>query len=317
MKKLNEIDVIRIFQKEIGNRKFVSEDVEIFRLKKIPIVAKIDTLVASTDIPTGMKLQEAIRKSVVACVSDFSVKGVKPSYGIVSLTIPTIFSKKKIKELANGLARAAKEFNLKILGGDTNEGKELVIQTSIFGTAKKIVHRKGAKINDVIITTGPFGYSSAGLKIIYNKKKTKRKFFQKAKKAMFRPIPRLKFGLKNSSYFSSSMDSSDGLAITLHEMSRQSKKKFVITKLPANFDLFEFAKMNLINPIDLIFYGGEEYEMVATVSQKNLPKVKRNALAHKIPLFEIGYVVNGKGVIYSNKKKIIKIKKKGWVHFES
>ena len=87
MKKLNEEDIIRIFQKELGNRRFVSEDVEIFRLKRIPIIAKIDTLVASTDIPIGMKPQEAIRKSVVACVSDFAVKGVKPSYGIVSLTI--------------------------------------------------------------------------------------------------------------------------------------------------------------------------------------------------------------------------------------
>jgi len=317
MKKLNEEDIIRIFQKEMGNRKFVSEDVEIFRLKKIPIVAKIDTLVASTDIPTGMKLQEAIRKSVVACVSDFSVKGVKPSYGIVSLTIPTKFSKTKIKELANGLARAAKEFNFKILGGDTNEGKELVIQTCIFGTAKKIVQRKGAKINEIIITTGPFGYSSAGLKIILDKKKANRKFFQKAKKATFRPIPRLKFGLQNRRYFSSSMDSSDGLAITLHEMSRQSKKKFVITKLPANSDLFEFAKINRINPMDLIFYGGEEYEMVASVSRKNLTIVKRNALAQKIPLFEIGYVANGKGVVYSDKKKSTKIKKKGWLHFES
>ena len=63
MKKLNEEDIIGIFQKELGNSKFASEDVEIFRLKKIPIVAKIDTLVASTDIPTGMKLQEAIMKS--------------------------------------------------------------------------------------------------------------------------------------------------------------------------------------------------------------------------------------------------------------
>jgi len=113
------------------------------------------------------------------------------------------------------------------------------------------------------------------------------------------------------------MDSSDGLAITLHEMSRQSKKKFAITKLPANSDLFEFAKMNRINPMELIFYGGEEYEMVATVSRKNLTIVKRNALAQKIPLFEMGYVTNGKGVVYSDKKKITKIKKKGWLHFES
>jgi len=51
------------------------------------------------------------------------------------------------------------------LGGDTNEGKELVINFSLFGVTEKIVSRKGAKINHVVITSGPFGYTGAGLSI--------------------------------------------------------------------------------------------------------------------------------------------------------
>jgi len=112
------------------------------------------------------------------------------------------------------------------------------------------------------------------------------------------------------------MDSSDGLAITLHEMARQSKKKFVLTSLPANQDLFEFAKINRLNPMELIFSGGEEYEMVLTVPSKNLRKIKNNARFQKISLFEIGYVAKGRGVIYSQNKKNKKIEKKGWVHFQ-
>ena len=86
------------------------------------------------------------------------------------------------------------------------------------------------------------------------------------------------------------MDSSDGLSSTLHEMSKQSKKKFILTKLPTNQDVFEFAKNNRMDPLDLVFNGGEEYEIVATVNPKFLSKIKSNAKAQKISLFEIGYV---------------------------
>ncbi len=317
MKKPTEKDIIKIFQTQLGNKKFVSEVVEVFILGKTSFVTKIDTLVESTDIPSGMLIQESVRKSVVACVSDFAVKGVKPSYGMVSITIPRKFSQKKIKALASGLAKAAKEFQIKILGGDTNEGKELVIQVSIFGITKNIVQRKGAKVNDVIITTGPFGYQLAGLKIIQKKKKASKKFRTKVKNALFRPTPRLRFGLGNSKYFSSSMDSSDGLSTTLYEMATQSKKRFVITRLPANQDLFEFAKLNKIDPLELIFHGGEEYEIVATVPLKYLPKVKKNAKSQNISLFVIGKVTKGRGVVYSHDEKIMKIKNKGWLHFQS
>ncbi len=145
MKKPNEKEIIKIFQKQLGNKKFISEDVEVFSLGKTSFVTKIDTLVERTVSPSGMSIQESVRKSVVACVSDFAVKGVKPRFSMVSVTIPRKFSQKKIKALASGLAKAAKEFQIKILGGDTNEGKELVIQVSLFGSSKKIIRRKGAK----------------------------------------------------------------------------------------------------------------------------------------------------------------------------
>ena len=189
MTKLNEKEIISIFQKKLENHRFVSEDVEIFSIGKTNCVTKVDTLVESTDIPPGMKLKDAVRKSVVACVSDFASKGVKPIYGMISLTIPKKFSKLMITDLAIGLGKAAKEFDLRFIGGDTNEGKELVIQISLFGSAKKIVTRKGAKTNDVIVTTGPFGYSSAGLKILLNKKKLLANFQKKQKEQSLDQYP--------------------------------------------------------------------------------------------------------------------------------
>ena len=318
MTKLDETKIIKIFQQRFGKKsKFIPEDVETFRIQKMYFVTKSDMLVESTDVPKGMKTDEMARKSMVACVSDFSAKGVRPLYATVSLAIPRGFSKSKIKKLAHGFKKASKEFGFKIIGGDTNEGKEMVIEVSMFGIAQKIVKRRGAAINDIIITSGPFGYVSSGLKIILNHCKADSKFIKRSKKQVFKPIPRLKFGLSIARYLSSSMDSSDGLSTTLNEMSRQSSKRFVITQFPSHNDVKQFAKRNKIKFTDLVFNGGEEYEIVATVSSKNLSKIRKIARIQNIPLFEIGYVTKGKNVIYEQQNKIITIQDRGWLHFKS
>jgi len=316
MSKLNEIKKIELFQSRLGNTNFVPEDDESFKIGKKHLIVKVDTLVESTDIPPEMELVDAARKSIVSCVSDFAAKGVRPIFGIISLTIPKKLSRSNIENLAKGFQRAAREFELKILGGDTNEGKELVITFSLFGISEKIVNRKGAKANHVIITSGPFGYSAAGLSILLKNKKSSRKFGTKAKNAVFKPNCRLMFGLKNKNYFSSSMDSSDGLSTTLKEMSNQSKKKFVITKMPSENDVFDFASSSKLNANDLILNGGEEYEIVATVNASNLPKIKKYAKKHRMKLYEIGYVTKGKGVFHKKNGKLIKINDKGWQHLQ-
>jgi len=316
MKRLSEKKIIKIFQDELDNEGFVPEDVEFFKIGKKYAVVKIDTLVESTDVPPGTKLEDLARKSLISCISDFAAKGVKPIFGIVSLTIPKKYTKLKIKNLAVGFKKTAKEFQIKILGGDTNEGKELVISFSLFGFSKKIVKRKGAKTNDLIICSGPFGYSAAGLSILLQNKKCSKPFGVKAKKAVFRPSCRLDLGLKNKNYFSSSMDSSDGLSTTLSEMSKQSKKRFVITQLPSEKDVFNFASSNRLDVNNLIFNGGEEYEIVATINPKHLIKMKKYARKNRIRLYEIGYVARGEGVFYQKNGRLIRIKDEGWQHFQ-
>ena len=76
-----------------------------------------------------------------------------------------------------------------------------VCRLGTFGVSEKIVARKGAKMNHVIITSGPFGYSGAGLMILLKNKNCSKKFKAKAQRAVFRPNCRLMFGLKNKNYF--------------------------------------------------------------------------------------------------------------------
>ena len=86
-----------------------------------------------------------------------------------------------------------------------------MIHVVLFGKAGKIVPRSGARNGDIIITTGPFGYTSSALQILLKKKKSTRKFSKLAKTKFFHPIPRLKFGIACKNLLSSSIDSSDGL----------------------------------------------------------------------------------------------------------
>lgn len=315
MTKLNEKRIVQLFQEAFHNKKFVSEDVETIIVDGSQFVISTDTLVESTDIPNGMSIENACRKSVVACVSDFAAKGVQPKYGIISLTIPKNYSDKQIKKIARTFGKTSEEFGFKFLGGDTNEGKELVLQVTLIGFTKRIVTRKGAKIGDAIFVTGYFGYSLSGLKIMMSGKKSSNSFEKKAKMQVLSPSVPLNFGISCAKYFSSAMDSSDGLAVTLNEMARQSKKQFIINCLPTNQDVFEFAKINLLDPLHLIFNGGEEYQIVFTT--KNRKKIIENSRRYNIPVTEIGYVRKGKSVFYEKQNKKTIIKDVGWMHFKS
>ena len=315
MSKLDESEIIKIFQRKLGNKNFVSEDVEIFKLTKSNIVAKTDTLVQSTDIPPKMKLGEAARKSVVACVSDFAAKGVKPEFGIISVNFPSSITRSKIEEAASGFRKACREFGISILGGDTNSGREIVFNVCLFGNADGIVPRGGSKNKDVIFATGPFGYTAAGLSILLHKKKAKREFGKKAIQSVIHAKPRVSFGVRNRKYFSASMDSSDGLSTTLNEMAKQSKKKFVITNSPHKKDVEEFAKSQKLNLEKLVYHGGEEYEFVFTINAKHKATILRNAKLLRTPIIEIGHVTNGKGVVLQGDNKTILLKDKGWKHF--
>ncbi len=319
MKSPDETRIINTFQSRFGKKsRFQAEDVEVLKIKNAKLVVKSDMLVQSTDVPTGMKLADVARKSLVSCVSDFACKGIKPIFATIALAIPQGFTQKMINELANGFLKASKEFGFHIIGGDTNEGKELVIEVSMFGSGdKKIPSRGGARTGDIIITSGPFGYSSAGLKIVLNSNKIKFQAANRFRKAVFRPNPRLDFGLKAARYFSSSMDSSDGLAITLNDMSKQSKKKFVITSLPTGNNVIKFAHQNKINLEDLVFCGGEEYEIVFTIHPRDLNQVRSLAKKMDISLHEIGQVSNGKNVVLINNDKSRIIKRCGWTHLRS
>jgi len=221
-----------------------------------------------------------------------------------------------VKEIASGLKRGASEYGCRILGGDTSETDELVIDCIGFGFAESggILRRDGARLGDVVAVTGEFGKTSAGLRILSGKKKPWPRRFSKLVYSVLHPAARLETGLKlaRTGFVNSSIDSSDGLAWSLHEIARLSEVSIFLEEIPVAQEAKVFARENGLVPEELALFGGEEYELVLTIKKDRFESLKR-----KIPsLLRIGTVKSGLGdVIMDYRGKNRKVEPRGYEHF--
>jgi len=285
------------------------------------LILKTDMLVGKTDVPPGMSLWQAARKAVIMNVSDFAAKGAKPKVMLVSLGLPKDLTGNNIKEIGRGLNAGAREYDAYVIGGDTSEASDLVISLSVFGIAKKdkVTLRSGAKPGDLVAVTGYFGKTSAGLKILLNTFVAPQKIRETLVESVLMPYARLKEGLalSQTKAVTAAIDSSDGLAWSLHEIARASNVGFSINMLPTAKEVEKFAEINGLDPLELTLYGGEEYELVLTINPEIWKKAKKAVENVGGKLLLIGKVVAQKQVVLEvdGKKRIIEAR--GWEHFKS
>jgi thiamine-monophosphate kinase len=286
------------------------------------VVLKTDMLVDKTDVPPNMSVRQACRKAVVMNVSDFAAKGVKPIAMLVSLGLPKkLATKKNAEQIGKGLNAGAREYGAYIIGGDTNEASHLVINISLFGTAKKstLMLRSGAKPDDLVAVTGMFGKTAAGLKILVEGLKAPKRISKILVDSVLMPYAHLKEGLalSQTKAVSASIDSSDGLAWSLHEIAKASKVGFLINSLPTAKEVKGFAKINKLDPLDLTLYGGEEYELVLTIKPKFWDKAEKAVERVGGKLLPIGKVTAEKQVLLEIDGEKVLIERRGWEHFKS
>ncbi|TMI25456.1 thiamine-phosphate kinase [Candidatus Bathyarchaeota archaeon] len=279
------------------------------------VVVKTDMLVGSTDIPPGMTLNQAARKAVVATVSDFAAKGVQPKALLVSLGLIPPVTRGTVREIARGLSNGALEYGCRIIGGDTGQSDDLVIDCIGIGFGERgaILPRDGARPGDIVAVTGPFGKTNAGLRILLSKKLRTRRFSGLVS-SILHPVARLRVGLElaRTGAVSSSIDSSDGLAWSLHEIARLSHVKIVLDKIPVAPDVEGFAREHRLSREDLALFGGEEYELVMTIKRASFASVRS-----RVPsLLKIGHVERGRGeVVAEFEGRIRSIEPRGYEHF--
>ncbi|MEM2106165.1 MAG: thiamine-phosphate kinase, partial [Candidatus Bathyarchaeia archaeon] len=182
----------------------------------------------------------------------------------------------------------------------------------------EVVLRSGAKPGDIVAVTGFFGKTAAGLKILLEGLRAPPKVRKVLVESVFMPHARLKEGLalSQTGAVTSTIDSSDGLAWSLHEIAKASKVGFLIDNLPAAKEVEEFAKIHKLNVSELALYGGEEYELVLTVKPKLWRRAEKAVEAVGGKLLQIGRVTADKEVILAVDEKREPIEPRGWEHFK-
>lgn len=317
---LNEWQTVDLLWRIIGQKGAgdpFSDDVTWFKnCSGKLVVFKADMLVSSTDAPRQMTPKEIGSKAIVACVSDFAAKGVQPSFAVVSFAIPRSKSNNRfLTGLARGFKLAETSYGLKILGGDTGESKsEVIVDCSMIGFADRVIKRAGAHVGDLIGTTGYFGLQSSGLKILLGQGKKmslpSQNFRDAATKSVLNPRAKLDLGLKIARYATSSIDSSDGLALSLYLLAESSKVDFLLDQIPMAPGVEGFAKLNSLDASSLALFGGEEYELVFTFPKNYEKQVK------KLGVKVIGKVLRKTPL--GNRSKVFSrsrvVPRKGYVH---
>jgi thiamine-monophosphate kinase len=323
---LGERKIIEIIQNNLDKMPKMpipfGDDVSAYNLKNQTLaILKNDMLVGKTDVPKTMSLWQAARKAVVMNISDFAAKGVKPLALMVSLGLARGLSKKDIQEIGKGLNAGAREYGTYIIGGDTGEASDLIINISVFGTAKKadIILRSGAKPGDIVAVTGPFGKTVAGLKILSENLKAPENIRKALIESVLMPHARLKEGLalSQTEAVSAAIDSSDGLAWSLHELAKASHTGFLINKLPTAKEAETFAKTNKLDPAELTLYGGEEYELIITIKPELWQKAQEATAKLGTKLLPIGKVTKQKHILLRTNTETLIIQPRGYEHFKT
>jgi len=282
-------------------------------------VLNTDMLVWETDVPKGMTPYQAARKAVVMNFSDLGAKGVQPQGFLASLGIPRDLEVEAVEEMAQGFEAGAREYGGYVIGGDTNEASDIIINGVALGVAQKdrIIKREGARPGDILATTGPFGLTAAAFKVLLEGLEPPEGLRESLIESVYHPEARVKEGiaLAESGAATSSIDSSDGLAVSLHDLSRSSGVGFKVETLTIPPEVKAYAEHHSLDPYALAFYGGEEYELVFTVEEGRLDDAREALEAVGCELLVLGTVTRETDIIILEDEVEKPIEKRGWEHF--
>lgn len=115
----------------------------------------------------------------------------------------------------------------------------------------------------------------------------------------------------------SAIDSSDGLAWSLHEVAKASDVGFLVDKLPIASEAERFGEDNNVDPVKLTLYGGEEYEIILTVKPRLWRAAEKAVSRIGGRLLRIGRVTTEKRVLFEINGKKNVIKPRGYEHFKT
>jgi len=265
-------------------------------------------------------------KALVVNVSDVAAMGGSPRYALVSLGVPKSVEMTWIVELYAGLRDAASEYALAIVGGDTSVSPTVVISIALVGEVAHslAVTRSGARPGDRVVVTGTLGAAAGGLRIASAQKHDLAAVASRQGRTLLaaraRPVARVGEGQTLAREGATAMmDVSDGLAIDLGRLCRESRvgATVVLPNVPVSPALFELRSALGIEPLELALGGGEDYELLATLPPRAVElttQLLKDRFGTK--LTDIGEIRKGEGLVAIDADGSERpLEAQGWDHF--
>ncbi|MHA2042786.1 MAG: thiamine-phosphate kinase, partial [Candidatus Thorarchaeota archaeon] len=246
-------------------------------------------------------------------------KGATPLATLLSMCVPKEFDALAAQELVRGFSQYCVKTGVPFIGGDVGSSSDVVLTGVAVGIAppEGIVTRGGTKDGDIIAVSGNFGLTSVAFEVLLNGKKADDDLRSKAIGAAYRPDIHFGFvsALAEKGVISASMDSSDGLGITLNTMAAQSGLSFLIENLPTAKGVAQFSKELSIPEWKLVMKGGEEFILVLTIPEAHWDDAYKIARKMHVPLKRIGYASPGEGVFHKTSEGLHEISAVGYDNF--
>ena len=242
-------------------------------------------------------------RSAMANLSDAAAMGATPRFLLVSIAIPPGLTAADIHALYRGLMSACGRYDVRLIGGDTSASRQgLFLSITLLGTTPKgrALFREGAQPGDGIYVTGTLGDSLAGLQLLTGRRTPRRgtgltgadrRFLENRHR---HPTARVEEGLwlNQAKLATAAIDVSDGISGDLRHICAQSRvgADLELAQLPISPACRAYATTRGIVPAELALAGGEDYELLFTVSARDEPKLARQARARQFLITRIGTI---------------------------
>ena len=249
-------------------------------------------------------------KALAINLSDIAAMGGRPRWALVSLGLRPDLTVSFVEEIYAGIAELAGRFGVIVVGGDTCSSTDhLVIDLCLLGEVSKAgtVCRSGAKEGDLILVTGEIGAAAAGLAWLREGEKAGDESVEELCQAHLKPVPRIEEAaiLTKSGLLGAMNDISDGLASELHEIAQAGScgARIWAECLPISRATDLMARRLGLDPQDWALYGGEDYELLFTVSGGKKSPFKVRKLCRSLskmtgtPLTVIGRITSASGLV--------------------
>ncbi|WP_234111254.1 MULTISPECIES: thiamine-phosphate kinase [Chryseobacterium] len=309
----------------------IGDDAAVINPENQKVVVTTDILAEGVHFNLGyVPLKHLGYKAVVVNLSDIAAMNAVPTQILISLAVSNRFPVEALEEIYAGISLACKHYKVDLVGGDTtssNSGLVLSITAIGLENSENLVRRTGAKPNDLLVVSGDLGGAYLGLQILEREHavflanpdmQPEMEGYDYILEKQLKPEARtdIKIILKELGIQPTSMiDVSDGLSSETLHLSDQSKVGFRIyeERIPLDPLTISTAEELNLNPVMCALNGGEDYELLFTISPNDFEKIKNHPdftiIGHAVELDQ------GNFLVASGTNELIALNAQGWDAF--